>query len=156
MTRKSCFTQEEIKKAQALRDRAQTPQEIRRALSVLLTTEARVESSEAARILGISERSLFRYRDSFRVQESPTRSTWGGRRRAFMTPEQEEEFLAPWLQKGKEGGVLTVPPIHAALVEKLGRPLPLSTTYRLLARHGWRKVEPDTKHSKSLPEAQED
>lgn len=140
MARKACFTQEEITQAQALRNRAQTPQEIRRALSVLLTTEARIESGEAARILGISERSLFRYRDSFRIQESPTRATWGGRRRAFMTPEQEEEFLAPWLQEAKKGGRLTILPIHAALVEKLGRPLPLSTTYRLLSRHRWRKV----------------
>ncbi|MBU1568309.1 MAG: winged helix-turn-helix domain-containing protein [Proteobacteria bacterium] len=27
---------------------------------------------------------------------------------------------------------------------------------RLLARHGWRKVQPDTKHPKSDPVAQED
>jgi hypothetical protein len=60
------------------------------------------------------------------------------------------------------GGVLTVPPIHAALVEHLGRGFPMSTTYRLLARHGWRKVQPAKsiqrailhcrKISKKLPE----
>ena len=58
--------------------------------------------------------------------------------------------------KGQEDGVLTVLPIHAALVEKLGRPVPLSTTYRLLARHGWRKVAPDTKHPKSNKDDQDD
>src|SRR4030042_86863 len=44
----------------------------------------------------------------------------------------------------------------AALVEKLGRSIPMSTTYRLLARHGWRKVQPDTKHPKSKPVIQEE
>jgi hypothetical protein len=52
------------------------------------------------------------------------------------------------------GGVLTVPPIHAALVKRLGRDIPMSTTYRLLARHNWRKVQPDTKHPKSDPALQ--
>ena len=73
-----------------------------------------------------------------------------------MSPEEERAFLAPWLQQAKEGGVLTVPPLHAALEETLGRKIPLSTTYRLLSRHGWRKVSPDTKHPKSRPEDQEE
>jgi hypothetical protein len=41
-------------------------------------------------------------------------------------------------------------------VERLGRSIPLSTTYRLLARHGWRKIQPDTKHPKSDPAVQEE
>jgi hypothetical protein len=31
-----------------------------------------------------------------------------------------------------------------------------SAYYRLLARHGWRKVTPDTRHPKSKPEVQEE
>jgi hypothetical protein len=31
-----------------------------------------------------------------------------------------------------------------------------SVVYRMLARHGWRKVAPDTRHPKSDPIAQED
>jgi len=54
-----------------------------------------------------------------------------------------------------QGGLLTVPPIHAALVEKLGYDIPLATTYRLLARHGWRKVQTDAKHLKGDPAAQQ-
>jgi transposase len=40
------------------------------------------------------------------------------------------------------------------LAEKLGQPVKASVVYRLLARHGWRKVAPDTRHPKSDPEAQ--
>jgi hypothetical protein len=42
-----------------------------------------------------------------------------------MTIEEEREFLAQWNAQAIQGGVLTVPPIHAALVEKLGRDIPM-------------------------------
>ena len=156
MARPAFFSEEEILRAQELRDRATSVSEMQKALSVLLMAEAHLDAEKTAEILGISHRSVFRNRKKVRVQEGPSRPSWGGRRRAFMTVEEEEAFLAPWLQKAREGGVLTVPPIHAALVEKLGRPVPLSTTYRLLARQGWRKVAPDTKHPKSNKEDQDD
>jgi len=87
-----------------------------------------------------------------------------------MTIEEEQEFLSQWIDKATIGGVLTVLPIHEALVNRLGRNVPLSTTYRLrdirppsLARHNWRKVEPDeggrmspTKHPKSNPGLQDE
>jgi hypothetical protein len=73
-----------------------------------------------------------------------------------MTIEEEREFLHNWEARAIQGGVISVPPIHAALVERLGRSIPLSTTYRLLARHGWRKIQLDTKHPKSDPAVQEE
>jgi len=71
-----------------------------------------------------------------------------------MTIDEEREFLAQRIDKATIGGVLTVPPIHSALVKRLGRDIPMSTTYRLLARHNWRKIQPDTKHPKSDPALQ--
>jgi len=41
-------------------------------------------------------------------------------------------------------------------VKRFGRDIPLSTTYRLLARHGWWKMQPDTKHPKSDPALQDE
>lgn len=52
--------------------------------------------------------------------------------------------------------VLVVSPLRAALSQRLGRPVAASVVYRLLARHGWRKVAPDTRHPKSDPAAQEE
>jgi hypothetical protein len=51
--------------------------------------------------------------------------------------------------------MLIVAPLRAALVQQLGRPVTHSVIYRLLARHGWRKVAPDTRHPKSDPATQE-
>ena len=130
--------------------------ELRKALSVLLVAEAGLDTSQTSEILGISERTVFRNRSIIRHQDEGKRNTWGGRRHYRMTIEEEREFLHTWEAKANQGGVLSVPPIHAALVERLGRSIPLSTTYRLLARHGWRKIQPDTKHPKSNPAVQEE
>jgi hypothetical protein len=46
--------------------------------------------------------------------------------------------------------------IRAALAQHLGKPAKASAVHRLLERHGWRKVSPDTHHSKSDPAAQEE
>jgi len=83
------------------------------------------------------------------------RRNWGGRRNALLTVEEEREFLAPWLEQARAGGVLVVSPLRAALSQRLGRPVKASVLYRLLARHGWRKVAPDTRHPKSDPQVQE-
>jgi hypothetical protein len=45
---------------------------------------------------------------------------------------------------------------RTALIKHLGHDTSPSTTYRMLARHGWRKVQPDTKHPKSDQAAQEE
>jgi transposase len=51
---------------------------------------------------------------------------------------------------------VVISPIRAALSQRLGQPVKPSVVYRLLARHGWRKVAPDTRHPKSKPEVQEE
>ncbi len=156
MARTACFTAEEIARARQLRDRAMTVMELRKALSVLLVAEVGLDAGKTSDILGISERTVFRNRDDIRNPDEGVRNTWGGRRHYTMTVEEEREFLRDWEDRAIEGGVLSVPPLHAALVEKLGRSIPISTTYRLLARHGWRKVQPDTKHPKSDPVIQQE
>jgi transposase len=66
-----------------------------------------------------------------------------------MTPEEEKEFLAPWTQAAVNGTLVVVSPIRAALAQRLGQTVKASVVYRMLSRHGWRKVAPDTRHPKS-------
>lgn len=156
MARKIRISSEELSRARQLREQCKTAKELRKALSVLLIAELGIDAEKTAEVLGISERTIFRNRDSIRNQDSSSGNSWGGRRHYCLTIEEEREFLAQWKSAATSGGVLTVPPIHAALVKRLGRDIPISTTYRLLARHGWRKVQPDTKHPQSDPAAQEE
>lgn len=156
MARKTYIGPDEIRRAKILRDHATSIGEYRKALSVLLVTVYGFDAEQTAEVLGTSRRTVFRNRKEIRTQDDASKNTWGGRRNSSMTIEEEKEFLLQWQEQAAAGGVLTVPPIHAALVNRLGHNIPLSTTYRLLARHGWRKVQPDTKHPKSDPSVQDE
>jgi len=64
-------------------------------------------------------------------------------------------MLGPFLDEAKKGGILIVSPIKSAYEQTVGREVPDSTVYRMLARHGWRKLAPDKRHPKTDPLAQE-
>lgn len=78
----------------------------------------------------------------------------GGRHHQYLTPEQEQELLAPFVQRAQGGGMLTVAEIQQAYRERSGRQVARSTVYRLLERHGWRKVVPRPRHPKADVAAQ--
>jgi transposase len=146
-----------VKKAQVAIRTAQTAEELRCAQAVLLPALAENTLKQTAALLGVSPATVPRLQARFRARVSGSAGprNWGGRRRALMSLEQERQFLAPWLEQAGQGRMLVVSPIRAALAQRLGRKVAASVVYRLLARHGWRKVAPDTRHPKSDPEAQE-
>lgn len=78
----------------------------------------------------------------------------GGRRHAYLTPEEEEAFLSPFLAKAGAGGVLNAMEIKAAFEARVGKKVNKTTIYRLLERGGWRQVVPRPRHPKSDPAAQ--
>lgn len=156
MARTVRITDEELKQALKLRDESITATEFRKAMTVILIAELGLTPYRTAELLGTSRCTTFRDRLDVRNQDDSQKKPWGGRRRFIMSLDEENEFLATWESEAKAGGVLSVPPIHAALAKLLGRNIPPSSTYRMLARHGWRKVQPDTKHPKSDPAAQEE
>jgi transposase len=79
----------------------------------------------------------------------------GGRRRANLSLEEEETILAHFFEKAKNGGVLVVNEVKAVYEEAVGHSVPKSTVYRMLARHGWRKIAPRPRHSKADPQEME-
>jgi transposase len=78
----------------------------------------------------------------------------GGRHRQNMTIAQEEAFLAPFFDRAKAGGILVASEIKLAYEAVLGRRVAESTVYRMLDRHGWRKIVPRPSHPKSNQAAQ--
>ena len=146
-----------VVKAQAAVARASDANELRAAQAILLPALADTTLEQTAALLGVGRASVPRLQQRFREGLKPARSSrtrWGGRRRAIMTVEEEKAFLAPWAEQARSAGVLVVSPLRAALSENLGRKVAPSVVYRLLTRHGWRKVAPDTRHPKSDPLAQ--
>ena len=131
--------------------------ELRQAQAVLLAHHG-LSLEETGRIIGRSRATVGRMlAESRRRIEEPDRPRrqWGGRRRQNMGVEEETTFLSPFVSETERGGVLVVAPIKAAYERAIGRRVPDSTVYRLLARHGWRKLAPRPRHPKSDPEKQE-
>ena len=79
----------------------------------------------------------------------------GGRRHSYFSPEEEEAFLQGFLEQAERGGILVVSEIKMAYERVVGHAVPKSTVYRMLARHGWRKVAPRPRHPKGDPAKQE-
>jgi transposase len=80
----------------------------------------------------------------------------GGRRHAYMTVAQENEFLKQHTAAAKKGAIVIASTIQSAWNSELKKKVSLDAVYDLLHRHGWRKVEPEHHHPKHDPAAQED
>ena len=147
-----------LAQAKAAIAKAQSVEALRMAQAVVLPWELGLTLSQTAAVLGVSPGWVWRLRCRFeritQGEEAP-RPKKGGRRRELWRPEQEAALLAPYLEEATAGGVLVVPPIRTALEAHLGRPVALSTVYRMLHRQSWRKVAPDRRHPKADPAAQE-
>jgi transposase len=131
---------------------------LRQCQAVLLPALFGATLEQTAAVLGVGRATVPRLQAAFRQQPAagakPVRN-WGGRRKSLLTQQEEIAFLKPWLESAATGHLVVVSPIRAALAQRLGHPVKPSVVYRLLARHGWRKVAPDTRHPKSKPEVQE-
>jgi transposase len=158
MARPRRIDPELVEHAQDLVATATDPHVLRAAQAILLPAVLGATLEQTASVLGVGRATVPRLQARFRERirsgglAPPGR---GGRRHALMSVEDEHAFLASFEDQARAGGMLVVSGLREALVERLGRPVAPSVVYRLLARHGWRKVAPDTRHPKSDPEAQE-
>jgi transposase len=147
-----------VEHAKRLATQAGTADDLRCAQAVLLPALLDATLEQTATVLGVGRATVGRYQAKVRrrlTHPAGLEPQWGGRRHEAMSAEEEREFLQPWVELSADGGMLVVGPLRAALAQRLGRPVAHSVVYRLLERHGWRKVAPDTRHPKSDPAAQE-
>ena len=79
----------------------------------------------------------------------------GGRYHDYMSVEEEKNFLAPFLERAERGELTTTREIQQAYEERIGKCVDPTTIYRLLDRHDWRKIMPNSVHPKSDTEAQD-
>lgn len=77
-----------------------------------------------------------------------------------LTLEEERELISQFEEKSKTGALVEISEIHQAycqkVEEKLGKTPHKATTYRMLKRHGWRKIMPRPNHPKNDPSILED
>jgi transposase len=129
--------------------------EFQRFLCVWLRVEQGLANKEIANVLGwnvntvrITQRDFIAHGPKTFLEEKR-----GGRRRQLMTLEEEKFFLAAFAGIAGDGALLVISEIKIALEEQLGHKVHKTTVYRLLRRHGWRKIVPRPKHPKQDKEA---
>lgn len=136
---------------------SQDIQELRAAQAVLFPALEGMTLEKTALLLGVGRSTVPWLQKRFReIASGKPRKKWGGRRKSLLSWEEEEKFLEPWKKQAQGGGMIVVSPLRAALAQHLGRPVAATVAYRMLARHDWRKVAPDTRHPKSDPAVQEE
>jgi transposase len=79
----------------------------------------------------------------------------GGRRRYYLSWDKEVVFLESFKQAALTGQIATVAEIKEALERRLGKRVHKTTVYRLLQRHGWRKLVPRPFHVDADKQEQE-
>lgn len=156
MSRTAIFEPDVIETARKRLDSAKTIREMREAQAILLPAIYGLTREQTAAAIGLSSSRVGGIQTEARNPHSQVKGSHGGRRRQTMTIEEEERFLQPWVEKAASAGMVIVPPLHEALEEHLGRKIHHSQVYRMLERHGWRKLSPDSVHPKADMAKQDD
>jgi transposase len=151
---------EHIEAARKLLKTARTADDLRLAQSVLLPLELGLSIEQTALAIGRSSGATCTMRTRFSKvaagEMAAPRSKRQLRNRANTDLERERQILDEVLPDAATGGVVVIPRIKPAIEAKLGKTLALSSVYRMLARHGWRKLAPDTIHPQGNSQARED
>jgi transposase len=79
----------------------------------------------------------------------------GGRYRENMSYEDEQALLNTFKEESNSGKLVVAGKIKLAYEEKVGKEVAESTIYRMLDRHGFRKIVPYKRHPKANKEEQE-
>lgn len=143
--------------ASALMREARTKAAFQRAQAVWLRVCLELSDEEIAAAVGLSPNTVRCLQSRFRKQGKVALVGIGrgGRRRQNLSVEQERSLLHPFLEQATRGGILEVGPVKAAYEKAVGHAVPKSTVYRLLSRHGWRKLAPRRRHPQAEPTVQE-
>ena len=151
---------DQLEVARAAIRSAKTADELRIAQAVLLPLELGLSIAQTAiaigRSVGVTCNLRTRYSKIARQEIVPPVSKKLLRNRAHLALAEEGALLDEILENASQGGVVIVPPLQGKFIEKFGKPVALSTIYRMLARHGWRKLAPDTEHPQGDAQARED
>jgi len=127
-------------------------------LAIWMTMYGPTPAHEVAAMLGVSKQAVWLWISQYNRQgpQGLERQGRGGRRWAFLSWAEEEAILNRLRKQAEQGEILTAKTIRTALTARLNREVSLAYVYRLLSRHGWRKVGPRPRHRQSDSVAQEE
>jgi len=150
------FPLDAAEQLRVLQKQAQNIAEFRRIQCVWLRVALNWPVEVIAQATGLSVATVRCYHSRYRHQGAAalTGPGKGGAHHRNLSVSEEDGLLEPFLDSAQRGGMLEVGQIRAAYEKAVGHAVPKSTVYRMLARHGWRKLAPRPRHPKTDPAAQ--
>lgn len=111
----------------------------KRRMAIWLTHTGRLHAPKVAEILGVSTQAIWLWVRQYNTHgpKGLERKGRGGRRWAFMTPQQETELLKPLMKKISSSSTPKAIQIKQLVEKKLGKTVSKPYIYRMLARHNW-------------------
>jgi transposase len=136
---------------------APSPADYQRVLCLWLRAALGLPAAQVATALGWHVGSVYHLQSRYLHDGSATLIGVGrgGRRQALLSEEQETPLLSAFASLAGPGGVVEASMLRRTYEEKVGAKLARSTVYRLLARHGWRKLVPRPYHPDASRKQQE-
>ena len=130
---------------------AKTIAEFQRIQCVLLRATLDCSASQIAQVLGWATATVHITHSRWAKQGQSLFDLKGkgGRHNQLLSEQHEAEVLEPFIERASKGGVLKVAQVQQAYEARVGKAVPNSTIYRMLDRHGWRKVVPRPRHPKA-------
>jgi transposase len=129
-----------------------------RRLAVWMTATYGFAARYVAELLCVSKQAVWLWIKQYN-EAGPlglSREGRGGRRWAFLSFEEELDLLSRLVKRAERGGILTAGTVKQVVERRLGREVSVGYVYRLLHRHGWRKLTPRPRHEKSNLKVQEE
>ena len=136
------------KKLTHLLEQAATKADYRRVWCVWLRAALGMPAAAMATALGWSLGTVHN-RHSRYLQEGASilvGAGRGGRHRELLTLAEEERLLAALRAGAEQGDITEASAVSVALEQQVGQEVAKSALYRLLERHGWRKLAPRPFH----------
>jgi transposase len=125
-------------------------------LAVWMTHGGKLHAQQVANFLAVSVPSVWRWISQYNKQgpqgiEGPGS---GGRRWGFVSLAEEQSILQSFRARAVKGELVNVKKMHQEICKQIGREVSIAYVYRLLYRHGWRKIGPRPRHPQANPEEQ--
>ncbi len=151
------FSEAQLSKVEKSLHNTTTKEGYQRVQAVWLRMKLGLHAAEIAQILGIHEASVWRIHSRYFKNGAKIfdEGLSGGRWHENLSLEEEAAFLKPYCKQAESSGMIVVTDVANGYEKLIGRGVPKSTVYRLLERHGWRKIAPRPSHPKADPEAQD-
>ncbi len=145
------FPEGAVERLRAALEQAHSKTDFRRVQCLWLRASLGLNAQQVATAVGWHPSSVRRLQSRYLRQgdailKGPGR---GGRRHENLTLGAEQRLLEGFVGPAQQGGMLEVSPVKRAYERAVGHAVPKSTVYRMLARHGWRKLAPRPRHRKA-------